>query len=252
MTQAEIKFARSLSIQKYRKEHNAYLIEGDKIVKEWIEGGATLLLLIATHNWLQLNQHIIPTSLHSSIREVPYAVIEKISNLNTAPEVIAVVQQKAEYHPSTSTAGWSLVLDRIQDPGNLGTIIRTADWFGINEILCTPGCVELYNPKVVQSTMGSLLRVNIGSINLDQLTQLAPKPIFVTAMSGTSVYDAELNQLNGGYLVMGNESKGVDPQFLHSDSVKRITIPRLGRAESLNVAMATGIICALIRQPMKK
>lgn len=246
MTQAEIKFAKSLTVQKYRKEHNAYLIEGDKIVKEWLAQKADIRLLVSTQNWLQSNSNLISDHYQSVIREVPESILQKISNHPTAPDVLAIVQQKETYTPSPDPNIWTLVLDRVQDPGNMGTIIRTADWFGIAEVLLTPGCVEIYNPKVVQSTMGSLLRMNIGSITLDQLAAQATKPVFAAAMNGASAFERQLGSIEGGYLILGNESNGIDPNFLANKNIQKLTIPRYGGAESLNVAIAAGIFCVFI------
>lgn len=246
MTQAEIKYARSLTVQKYRKEHNAYLIEGDKIVKEWLAQNAEIRLLICSEKWLQINYSFIPDACKPLLREVSDLTLQKISNHPTAPEVLAIVGQQPEYIPSNNPKIWSLVLDRLQDPGNMGTIIRTADWFGIDEILLTPGCVEIYNPKVVQSTMGSLLRMNIGFSTLEELASRSSKPIFAAAMQGQSAFEAPFENMDGGYLILGNESRGIDAKFLASGKAKPLTIPRFGEAESLNVAIAAGIFCAQI------
>ena len=246
MTQAEVKFVRSLSLQKYRKEHNAYVIEGNKIVKEWLECKAPFRLLVATEQWINQHQHIVYGELEAKIRIVDHATLQKMSNFKTAGAVMAVVNMEEKYQHHFGTEGWTLVLDRVQDPGNMGTIIRTADWFGIPEVLYTPGSVEIYNPKVIQSTMGSLLRVKSGEIVLDTLLQNAQKTIWTTALDGDSIYKETFPAVGAGYIVFGNESQGVDEDFL-AKATHKISIPKYGQAESLNVAIASAIICSQIR-----
>lgn len=246
MTQSEVKFVRSLSLQKYRKEHNAYVIEGNKIVKEWLECKAPFRLLIASDQWISQHQHIVYKELESRIRIVDHHILQKMSNFKTSGDVMAVVEMKEKYQHAFGTEGWTLVLDRIQDPGNMGTIIRTADWFGIPEVLYTPGSVELYNAKVIQSTMGSLLRVQSGEIMLDTLLENAQKTIWTTALGGGSIYEEAFPDVDAGYIVLGNESQGVDPDFL-AKARHKISIPKFGQAESLNVAIASAIICSQIR-----
>lgn len=246
MTQAEVKFVRSLSLQKYRKEHNAYVIEGNKIVKEWLECKAPFRLLMATEQWISDHRHILDKELETKIRIVDQPILQKMSNFKTAGEVMAVVEMKEKYQHHFGKEGWTLVLDRVQDPGNMGTIIRTADWFGIPEVLYTPGSVEVYNPKVIQSTMGSLLRVKSGEILLDALLENAQKTIWTTALDGDSIYKETFPGMDAGYIVFGNESQGVDQVFLEK-ATHKISIPKYGRAESLNVAIASAIICSQIR-----
>ncbi|MBX9448327.1 MAG: RNA methyltransferase [Taibaiella sp.] len=246
MTQAEVKFVRSLSLQKYRKEHNAYVIEGNKIVKEWLECKAPFRLLVATEQWIEQHQLIVSRELEAKMRIVDPALLQKMSNFKTAGEVMAVVEMKEKHRHHFGKEGWTLVLDRVQDPGNMGTIIRTADWFGIPEVLYTPGSVELYNPKVIQSTMGSLLSVKSAEIMLENLLQNAQKTIWTTALDGDSIYNDTFPSVDAGYIVLGNESKGVDEDFL-AKAMHKISIPKYGRAESLNVAIASAIICSQIR-----
>ncbi|RYY86071.1 MAG: RNA methyltransferase, partial [Chitinophagaceae bacterium] len=145
-------------------------------------------------------------------------------------------------HPSAAlraTGGWTLYLDTIQDPGNLGTIIRIADWFGIPDVVCSTGCAELFNPKVVQSTMASLARVNVWYDGAGDWLPAQQVPVLAAALDGVSLYEYQNNA--GGILLIGNESKGLRPELLER-ATEKITIPRLGGAESLNAAVATGII----------
>lgn len=245
MTQGEIKFARNLNNQKYRKEFNTYLIEGDKIVKEWLASSIELQQLICTEDWYHTHLEILSNTIdEKKIRVVPSYILEKISAHKTAPAVMAIVPMPSPVtHPFPTEAQWHIVLDRIQDPGNMGTIIRIADWFGIASIICSPGCVEIYNPKVIQSCMGSILRVNIHHMEIAELIEKAQLPIWAATLEGTSIYNLPTTVEQGGYLIMGNESQGIDTKIL-SRIQNFVTIPRFGGAESLNVGVATGILCS--------
>lgn len=250
MTQSEIKFVKSLSLQKYRKEHKAYLIHGNKIVKEWLAAGADFLYLIASQDWVHAQEDTLPDFVHKKLRIVPDHVLSKLSQQDTPAPVMAAIQMPKPYKPRFDTKGWTIVLDRIQDPGNLGTIIRTADWFGIAEVWYTPHSVELYNPKVIQATMGSILRVKLAEMPLEELFQNAKKKIWLTAMHGISVFDAAFAAEEAGYIVLGNESHGVSSAYLESTK-NLLTIPKIGGAESLNVAIANAVICAQIAAKRK-
>ena len=138
---------------------------------------------------------------------------------------------------------WCLALDDIQDPGNMGTIIRIADWFGWEQIVCSPGCVDIYNPKVVQAAMGGHLRVNIITEDLATYLPKVNKPVFAAALNGENIYDIPKQQ--EGVLIIGNESKGISDPIMQLAN-KKVTIPRLGGAESLNAGVSAGILCALL------
>lgn len=243
MIQAEIKYARSLNNQKYRKEHNAYLIEGNKIVKEWLTLQEPIQSLMANEEWLNENRTLLQYIPERNIKTATTIELSKISNLQSPVPVMAIVEQRPKTPHTFNTKGWTLILDRIQDPGNMGTIIRIADWYGIQEIICTTGTVEAYNPKVVQATMGSLLRVKISEINIEELIVHAQKPILAAALNGSSIYEKDVKAIEAGYIILGNESQGIHPSLL-SQIPHHITIPRIGEAESLNVGVACGIICS--------
>ncbi len=250
MTQSEIKFVKSLSLQKYRKEHKAYLIHGNKIVKEWIAANADFLYLIANEDWVKAQGNDLSSFVQEKLRIVPDHVLAKLSQQDTPAPVMAVIKMPPAREPHFDTQDWTIVLDRIQDPGNLGTIIRTADWFGIQEVWLTPHSVELYNPKVIQATMGSFLRVKTAEITLEDLFQNAKKKIWLTAMQGVSVFDTAFTAEEAGYIVLGNESQGVDVSFLEKTK-NLLTIPKKGGAESLNVAIANAVICAQLTAKKK-
>ena len=181
-----------------------------------------------------------------NIYEVDEISLQKVSLLKTPNKVVAVFEKnRRDKEPLLLKNKLSLMLDDIQDPGNMGTIIRIADWFGIENIICSENCVECYNPKVVQATMGSLVRVNV---------QYTPLINFIDTHENISVYAAslsgisltEFNKINEGIVLIGNESKGINEELLKK-AIQKITIPKYGNAESLNAAVATGIILSHVR-----
>jgi TrmH family RNA methyltransferase len=170
--------------------------------------------------------------------------LEKISLLTTPNNVLGVFKKKINAEAININGKITLVLDTIQDPGNLGTIIRTADWFGVENIVCSLACADMYNPKVVQSTMGSLARVNIfyTDINVWLGKNKAIKK-YAAALNGKNI--SSLKGVKEGIIIIGNEGKGISPEILNAVDEK-ITIPKIGEAESLNAAVATGIILAAV------
>ena len=171
--------------------------------------------------------------------------LEKISALSTPNQVLAIFKKAAA--PAITVQGKiNLLLDNIQDPGNMGTIIRIADWFGISNIICSAHSAEMYNPKVVQSTMGSLGRVNVIYTDLAQwIQQQQPVKVYAAALNGKAMQ--QFGGLKEGLIVIGNESKGISEAILQMAN-ERITIPKFGEAESLNAAVATGIILSHLVQ----
>lgn len=244
MTRTQIQYIQSLSRQKYRKQYNAYLVEGEKNAKEWLASDAHLQMIIATESWLLQHKTLIDHHPETTVIPAKDFELEKISALHTAQQVVLVVQQPEQrsYQPIDD---WVLLLEHIQDPGNMGTIIRIADWFGIDTIVCTPDCVERYNPKVVQATMGSLLRVNFFTMPLEDFLHHNQKPVYATCLGGQPLQT--FTPAMPGIIAMGNESQGLSATLLKAAQHK-ITIPGKGKAESLNVAVATGIVCAQLTQ----
>jgi RNA methyltransferase, TrmH family len=241
MTKAQIKFIQSLSRQKYRKEYNAYLVEGDKNAKEWLLSGAQILQVVAEETWLEANASFTNHHPEAEIITAPSFELEKLTALQTSQSVILVVQMPSLSAFEQQEGRWSLYLEKIQDPGNMGTIIRTADWFGLDQIICSPDCVEIYNPKVVQSSMGSLLRMHVLEMELMDFLALNKKNIYAAALDGEDI--RTLKAPEPGVIAMGNESKGLSDTLIQA-ATKKIMIPGSGGAESLNVAVATGILCA--------
>jgi TrmH family RNA methyltransferase len=245
MTHSQIKHIRGLSLQKYRKEHKAYLVEGDKNVKEWLAGDpGSILQLLALPEWLAENKAMLERYSGLEILAAADFEMEKITALKHPQKVLIVVAMKPENAADISNNSWFLYLEQIRDPGNMGTIIRTADWFGIRQILLSPDCVERYNPKVVQATMGSLLRADFSVMDFETLRIQKKKqklPLYAACLEGRDVF--KIKKPLPGIIAMGNESTGLSENILKLADEK-ITIPGSGGPESLNVGVATGIICA--------
>lgn len=238
----QVKYIRSLSQIKFRKEHQRYIVEGIKNATEWLQQKAEIEYIVAIAEWLQNNIELIRYYESKKCLVATDDDLEKISGLATPNQVLLVVKMP-EVLPSEKIdlPGWTLVLDKVQDPGNLGTIIRTADWFGIKNIICSPDCVEQYNPKVIQSTMGSLLRVNCIYTDLIPFLERNPAiPSYAAVLGGSDLNIQE--KYPPGFIILGNESKGIS-QAVQIMVQHRLTIPKTGAAESLNVSVAAGIFC---------
>ncbi len=247
LSKAKIKYIHSLELKKKRKEEHVFVAEGPKLVSD-LFGYFRCRLVLALPEWLRTHSEVQA----DEIVEVTYDELARASLLKTPQEVIAVFEQK-EYiwDISFPSRFLCLALDDIQDPGNLGTIIRLADWFGIEHIYCSSNTVDLYSPKVLQASMGGLARVNLYYGSLPQLISSLDKsiPVYGTFLDGENMYTQSLSQY--GLIVMGNEGKGIshDVEALIN---KRLYIPNypLERetSESLNVAVATAIVCAEFRR----
>jgi TrmH family RNA methyltransferase len=234
----EFKYIQSLCHKKQRLIEGLFIAEGPKLLEELLNSNYSIEKIYATNQWVQLH-----ATASLNIVEVSVVELERMTNLQTPNEVLAIVQQKSNvFAPLTQQL--HLLLDGIQDPGNLGTIIRIADWFGIKNLYCTPDTAELYNNKVIQSTMGSFCRLNIwyGDV-VEQVLQPTKLPIFGAVLNGKNVL--ELGQIKSGILIIGNEGKGIRANVLPFVQ-QPLTIPKFGGAESLNAAVATGIILSHI------
>jgi TrmH family RNA methyltransferase len=235
LSKKEIKDIQSLSHKKFRDELKLFIAEGPKVVGELIELIPQQIEgVYAVKEWIESNESL---SKKAKFVEVNFIELERLSQLQTPNHVIAVIRQLPSKKPVMSS--FALYLDTIQDPGNFGTIIRTADWFGIKDIVCTPGCADSYNPKVVQSTAASIARVNVYYYENEEWLKDQTSPVLAATLHGGSLYDR--SKMKEGVLIIGNESKGVKKEILQY-ATEEITIPGRGEAESLNAAVATGII----------
>jgi TrmH family RNA methyltransferase len=245
LSKSTVKYINSLNQKKFRQRYCKFTAEGDKIVNEILENSKiTIERVFAVSSWIEQNPKL--AQIHE-VEEVTFNELKKISSLKTPNQILAVLDTfNHKIVTKTINDSLSLVLDNIQDPGNLGTIIRIADWFGIPYVFCSKGCVDVYNSKVVQSSMGSFLRTKVIYTEIETLfSEYSEVPKYGAILGGQNIFKTELTQ--NGFIIIGNESKGV------SSEVKKLLthhleIPSYGKAESLNASIATGIICAAFRQ----
>ena len=237
LSKNHLKLITSLSQKKYRHKYKLFIVEGIKVVQEFLNSSYELEILFSTESSF---------SYLDSFIEVSEQELKKISSLKTPNKVIALFKIPVEKNSSSS--GLIVALDAINDPGNLGTIIRLCDWFGVDQLLCSKETVDCYNTKVVQSSMGSLTRVAISYIDLKEYLTSVSIPIFIADMDGDNIY--EMKPPTSAVLVMGNEANGISNSIKQIVSTK-ITIPRHGNyqlTESLNVATATAILLSEFRR----
>ena len=225
------KLITSLSQKKYRQKHQLFIAEGVKVVRELLKSSFELEIIFSTdHEFSSLDCFV----------QVSDQELKKISSLKTPNKVLALF--KIPSQKKINSSGLIVALDTVNDPGNLGTIIRLCDWFGVEQLVCSKDTVDCYNSKVVQATMGSLTRVSISYLNLPEYLQTVSLPIFIADMDGVNIHKAKLPA--SAVLVIGNEANGVSETLKQLVSNK-ISIPRYGNSnqvESLNVATATAVL----------
>jgi TrmH family RNA methyltransferase len=240
LSKTHSKYIQSLHHKKFRDADNVFIAEGSKVVMELLRSGKFVCIeILGTQEWLHQNEALLRKYYQGPLEVIEQYELEKISALAT-PNQVLVLFKKVAIASIYAKGKINLLLDNIQDPGNLGTIIRIADWFGISNIICSAHSAELYNPKVVQSTMGSLGRVNVLYTDLAIWIKQHPDiKIFAAALHGKNLQ--EFGKLKEGLIVIGNESKGISEEIFQMAG-ERITIPKFGEAESLNAAVAAGII----------
>jgi RNA methyltransferase, TrmH family len=245
LSKTQSKYIRSLALQKFRKEHHSYLAEGEKIACEWLNSFEKIEIIVGLEDFISTHQSLIKKHPESLLISISEDELKQISTLQTPNKVLLVVKGK---EPSTlqNINDWCIALDGIRDPGNMGTILRIADWFGIKHVVCSPDCVDAYSPKVVQSAMGAHLRVNIYESDIAIFINNSPLPSIAATLGGDSIY--ELNAIEKGILIIGNEAKGISDTVI-SKAKYKITIPKQGGAESLNAGVSAGILCALLLKP---
>jgi TrmH family RNA methyltransferase len=229
LSQVEIKYLNSLKIKKYRNKYSLFIAEGDKIIKELIEEGLEVVHI-----------YTIPDSMNSltSSIQVTNAEMQKISSLKNHSNSLAVFKIPQHSQQFTSDE-WIVMLDDIQDPGNMGTIIRNCDWFGIKQLICSEGCVDVYNPKVVQASMASIGRVQITETDLSGILNQYPFPVYGAVLDGINYHNQDFSEK--GFILIGNEGHGIR-KALAGKITYPVTIPKKGKAESLNAAIATALI----------
>lgn len=237
LTKATAKFIKSLQLKKYRKREGRFVVEGIKSVLEVLHSVYETELVLGTADFLEQNK--IRLEGYDTL-EVGSRQLSAVGNYANNDGALAVVKIPNEDSRPQLQAPLTLALDTINDPGNFGTIIRLADWYGIQEIITTRGTVDVYNPKVIAAAKGSFTRVRVFIVDLPFLLGSVKMAIYGAVMAGNNIYEEAFSK--PAIIVMGNEANGISPEveaLLH----KKITIPKRGSAESLNVAMATAVIC---------
>ncbi len=243
ISKSTIKYIQSLQHKKFRDESGSFIAEGPKVVVGLIESAVfPLQAVYAVQDWAEELFSLHIPGLNEKIEIVKDFELGKLATYATANKVVAVFQKRESLNKIEIKNRFTIVLDDLQDPGNFGTIIRTADWFGVENIICSENTVDMYNSKVVQSTMASLGRVNVVYTDIfNWLSEQEKVNIYAATLHGKFIN--EINKPTEGILVIGNESKGIKDSILQLAGEK-ITIPKKGHAESLNAAVATGIILA--------
>ena len=239
LSKNQVKLIQKLQQKKYRNELNLFIVEGKKSIMEFLQAGYRLELLIATE--------VFATVLNGQpITLVSKEELRKVSSLKNPDEGLAIFHQRQ--HKGILQEGVILALDNVQDPGNLGTLIRLCDWFGIETLICNSQTVDCYNPKVVQATMGSLTRVAVHYVDLAGFLATCALPLYAMDLDGENLYTTEFPE--DCVLILGNEANGISPEIRAlADGI--ITIPRFGKlqqTESLNVAMAGAIVVSQVRK----
>ena len=260
LSKQKIKYIQSLKIKKQRQKYGNFIVEGDKMALELLANSRFFIEnIIALETWIEEHKLLLKPHLNKILTATEND-IKQISNLSTPNKVFIIAQypildisvgipmgkDSMEQQSSDLMANnFTLFLDGIQDPGNMGTILRIADWFSIPYVFCSETCVDVWNPKVIQASMGAFLRVHTQEIAFEQLKNKFPKlPVFAAILRGGNIF--EKTYPKHGIIVIGNEGSGVSDFILNQTNFK-ISIPGGGGAESLNAAVATGIVCAVLK-----
>ncbi|CAN5489500.1 RNA methyltransferase [soil metagenome] len=252
ISKGQIKLIASLQQKKFRKEHGLFIVEGEKVCKDLIDSGWTIQSVFMTEEFRQEKFARWAKKVSSEI--VTEKELEKISSFTSPQQIIAVAEiRDKRFSIDLISKGLSLMLDDIRDPGNLGTMIRIADWFGIETVICSETCADMYNPKTVQATMGSLFRVNVYyQPLLDVMQKCSGKniPVFGTLLDGQNIYNTKLN--DDAVILIGSESHGINIELIPFITSK-ISVPSFSKSmskkvDSLNAAMAAAIVCSEFRR----
>ena len=244
LSKNQIKYINSLQQKKFRQEYQSFVVEGAKSVVELLSSDFELESLYVTEDFYKETKPLLDKQPLSA-EIVGQAELEKAGTFSSNNAALAVAKMKSNQELLLNDTEYALVLDEIRDPGNLGTIIRIADWYGIQKIICSKGTVDLYNPKVISSTMGSFTRVSLFYTDLVKYLKGQQKPIYGAFLDSENVHT--LKFAPSGYIVIGNEANGIS-EAVEEVVTHKITIPRFGGAESLNAGIATAVICDNLRR----
>lgn len=238
ITKNQIKYINSLQQKKFRVEHQSFVVEGAKSVLELLKADFEIESLFVTDDFFREHEAIFQTlSIQPEI--VKAEELEKAGSFSSNNAALALVKTKENGELLVNEKEFALILDDIRDPGNLGTIIRVADWYGITKIICSPSTVDFYNPKVINATMGSFTRVSLYYVDLEKFIKNQQVNIYGTLLDGENIHYTRFN--DSGYVVIGNEANGISDAITKLITHK-ITIPRFGGAESLNAGIATAVV----------
>jgi RNA methyltransferase, TrmH family len=241
LSKANIKFIKSLQVKKYRKQEQCFVVEGAKSVQELLDSDFEVRTVYGTSKFLSTAR--IPSSV--KIEEASEAELASAGEFQSNNTVLAIAKIKPNITVTVDNGEFALVLDDIRDPGNLGTVIRTADWYGVTKIIASEETADFYNSKVITSTMGSFTRVKMFYTDLSAYLSQVVAPVFGAYLQGENVHRKSF--AGGGYILIGNESRGIAEE-LEKFVTEKITIPKFGGAESLNAAIATAVILDNIRR----
>lgn len=237
ISRAKSKFIKSLQVKKYRKQEQSFVVEGRKSVMELFTSDFEIVTLVAMAEFLREHESKIPSGIE--VLTASEKDMKGLGEFQTNDSCLAVVRMKPNVPLTIRKDEFVLVLEDIRDPGNLGTMIRTADWYGVSKIIASNDCADFYNSKVLHASMGSFTRVGVYYTDLVSYLKDFRFPVFGTFLKGENVHEADFGE--GGLLVIGNEGRGISPE-IEPYIKRRITIPKYGKAESLNAALATGIV----------
>lgn len=240
LSKAKVKYIKSLQIKKFRKINGEFVVEGAKSVAELLNSDYSFSSIYLTEDFVEKYQQLLE-SFKGEIVKVKQKDLEDLGTFASNNAALAVVKIKENTPIYLEGDEYVLVLDEVKDPGNLGTIIRIADWYGIKKIICSNDTADMYNPKVISSSMGSFTRMKVYYCSLKEyFNEGVKEAVYGATLEGTNVHKVTFEKR--GFLIMGNESSGIHADH-YSFIKEKISIPRIGQAESLNVGVATAIIC---------
>ncbi|MBX2944970.1 MAG: RNA methyltransferase [Cyclobacteriaceae bacterium] len=245
LSKARIKYIKSLQVKKYRQLEQRFVVEGAKSVLELLGSDFVLDTIIGTPSFISSNQSLLDR-YKGELVEVKASLLSDLGEFKTNDTALAIARIKPNLALRVGTDEFVLMLDDIRDPGNLGTIIRVADWYGITKVIASTDTTDLYNSKVLHASMGSFTRVGMYYTNLVHFLDQVTVPVWGTFLGGENVHTMAIGK--SAIIVIGNEARGIS-EAVEKKVTQRVTIPRFGGAESLNAAVATAIICDNLRRP---
>ena len=244
ITKNQIKYINSLQQKKFRSEHQSFIVEGAKSVLELLKSDFELELLFVTQEFFNNYEEILQ-KLPIQVELVNQQELEKAGYYSSNNAALAVAKTKENEELLVGENEYALILDDIRDPGNLGTIIRVGDWYGIHKIICSHSTVDFYNPKVIAATMGSFTRTKLYYTDLEEFINKQSSPIYGTLLNGNNIHQTKFAK--SGYIIIGNEANGIS-EGVEKLVTDKITIPSFGGAESLNAGIATAVVLDNLRR----